>query len=97
MFVYRLLNSARTFLLVYRSTYTFIHNSQTSKLGPLNLTPVSGSLRGIVVERPGGKLLGLARVVERGRVEKITEQNPELLFGGDGGSWGEWRERSGCP
>lgn len=50
-----------------------------------------------MVERPGGKLLGLARVVERGRVEKITEQNPELLFGGDGGSRGEWREGSGCP
>lgn len=76
MFVYRLLNSATIFLLFYRTTYTFIHNSQTSKLAPLHLTLVSGSLRGIVVERTGGKLLGLARVVERGRVEKIVEKNP---------------------
>lgn len=32
-------------------------------------------------------MLGLARVVEKGKVEKIMEQNPQLLFG-DGGSMG---------
>lgn len=42
-----------------------------------------------MVERPGGKLLGLARVVERGRVEKITEQKSRAAI------WRRWREQGG--
>lgn len=33
-----------------------------------------------MVERTGGKLLGLARVVERGRVEKIMEKIPSCYL-----------------